>query len=98
MQIRVDNGPEFISHQFTQWCEKQGIILQYIQPGKPVQNAFIERFNRTYRQDILDAYLFENLTQVKELTEEFMNDYNNVRPHESLNGLPPAKYRLELAY
>ncbi len=93
LKIRVDNGPEFCSREFMEWCESQGIVIQYIQPGKPMQNGYIERFNRTYRQDILDACLFESLNQVTELTEEWMEDYNNHRPHESLGGIPPVKYK-----
>ena len=93
VRVRVDNGPEFISSQFTDWCKKQDIIIQYIQPGKPMQNGYIERFNRTFRQDVLDAYLFEDLMQVRLLTEQWMDDYNNTRPHEALGGIPPAKYQ-----
>lgn len=91
-KVRVDNGPEFISSVFTDWCEKQNIQVQYIQPGKPVQNAYIERFNRTFRQDVLDAYLFEDLMQVRLLAEEWMEDYNNHRPHEALGGMSPKKF------
>lgn len=92
-KIRVDNGPEFCSREFTEWCEKMEIVIQYIQPGKPMQNGYIERFNRTFRQDILDAHLFENLWQVTELIEEWTEDYNYHRPHESLGGKPPEKYQ-----
>jgi len=91
-KVRCDNGPEFISSDFSDWCKEQEIEVQYIQPGKPMQNGYIERFNRTFRQDVLDAHLFEDLFQVQELTEEWMNDYNNHRPHESLGGVPPIKY------
>jgi len=80
--IRMDNGPEFISLVLSQWSIENEVILQFIQPGKPTQNGYIERFNRTFRQDILDNYLFEDLMQVKILSEEWMDDYNNIRPHE----------------
>ncbi|WP_313672626.1 integrase core domain-containing protein [Sphingobacterium multivorum] len=63
--LRVDNGPEFTSHHFELWCKDQGIAIQFIQPGKPMQNGYIERFNRSYRKEILDAYLFFNLSEVR---------------------------------
>lgn len=96
-RIRVDNGPEFCSKEFTEWCENNQIFIQYIQPGKPMQNGYIERFNRTYRQDILDAYLFNDLEHVTQLTQEWLEDYNNHRPHESLGGMTPVKYKAAMA-
>lgn len=66
--IRCDNGPELVSQVFVEWCEENGVELRHIDPGKPNQNAFIERFNRTYREEVLNAYLFENLDQVREIT------------------------------
>jgi putative transposase len=93
MKIRVDNGPEFTCSVFVNWCAQRDILIQYIQPGRPMQNAYIERFNRTFRQDVLDAYIFEDLYQFREITEEWLEDYNNHRPHESLNNLPPLKYQ-----
>lgn len=92
-QIRVDNGPEFTSAIFTEWCKEKEIAIRYIQPGKPVQNALIERFNRTLRQEVLDAYIFENLNQVREIAQDWMVDYNEERPHESLRSLSPNKYK-----
>ena len=93
-QIRTDNGPEFIASELFDWCESQKIHLQYIQPGKPTQNAFIERFNGSFRKDVLDAYLFSSLAQVRILSEEWMQDYNHHRPHEALSNLPPVAFRL----
>lgn len=93
-RIRVDNGPEFTCSTFVDWCESQNISIQYIQPGRPMQNGFIERFNRTFRQDVLDAYMFEDLDQFRDITEEWMEDYNHHRPHESLNNLSPLKFSL----
>jgi len=91
--IRVDNGPEFTAIAFTLWAKEQGIAIQYIQPGKPMQNGFIERFNRIYRESILDAYLFFELNEVRQLTEEWMEEYNERRPHESLNNMTPSEWR-----
>lgn len=91
--IRVDNGPEFLSLALHEWCISQGIILQFIQPGKPMQNGYVERFNRSYRQDVLDSNLFANLMEVKIASDEFEEDYNHHRPHESLGNISPAQYR-----
>jgi putative transposase len=91
--IRVDNGPEFISNTMEEFCKKQHIQLQFIKPGKPMQNGYVERFNRTYREDVLDAYLFDNLREVRELSEKWMQDYNANHPHQSLGGMSPIGYR-----
>ena len=90
--LRVDHGPEFESKEFKRWTNQHGILIHYIQPGKPAQNGFIERFNRTYRQDILDIHLFNSLREVKLLTQQWLNIYNLKRPHQSLGGLTPVGF------
>lgn len=90
--IRVDNGPEFTSSWFKEWAQNRGILLHFIQPGKPAQNGFIERFNRTFRDDILDMYLFDNLDEVRRVTTSWINFYNNDRPHESINNQAPKDF------
>lgn len=96
-QLRCDNGPEFISDVLVRWCEKKNIRIAYIQPGKPVQNAYIERFNGSVRRDVLDAYIFTDLAQMRIITEQWLDDYNNFRPHDALNGESPVPYRLRRA-
>jgi len=91
--IRCDNGPELTSQIFVDWCQDHGVEIRYIQPGKPNQNAFIERFNRTYREEVLSNYLFEDLDQVREITYRWLITYNERRPHDALGGLPPAVFR-----
>ena len=90
--IIEDNGPEFISHTLQQWCSKKQITLQYIQPGKPMQNAYIERKNGSMRRELLNAYLFNSLAEVRYLSEEWRADYNEERPHKSLGYHSPLSY------
>lgn len=87
--IRVDNGPEFISHVLDEWCRKEHISLTYIQPGKPMQNGYVERCNGSVRKELLNANVFYSLKEVREKIEEWMLDYNHDRPHESLNYRAP---------
>ncbi len=90
----MDNGAELISLALAQWAEEHGVMLEFIQPGKPTQNAFIERFNRPYWTEILDFYRFRTLNEVQEITERWLTEYNSERPHETLNNLTPEEYRL----
>lgn len=91
--LRTDNGPEFLGEAFVSWAKAHGMALQYIQPGKPNQNAFIERFNRTFREEVLDQHLFARLDDVREAAWWWMLEYNEERPHDSLDGLAPVEYR-----
>lgn len=96
MTVRVDNGPEFTSKDFELWTKDNGISIQYIQPGRPMQNGYIERFNRLYREAVLDAYLFFDIDQVRQLTQEWIQEYNYKRPHESLGNLTPHECKMNL--
>jgi len=90
--LRTDNGPEFTSKALVAWAEDRGIRLLRIQAGKPAQNAYIERFNRSYREAVLDAYIFHSLAEVRRVTEDWLRTYNTIRPHEALGGLPPQEF------
>lgn len=93
-KLRLDNGPELVSIALAEWAEEHGINLEFIQPGKPMQNGFIERFNRSYREAVLDMYLFRSLDEVREQTEYWIKEYNEERPHESLGNMTPREYLL----
>jgi len=90
--IRVDNGPEFTAQPFVDWCAAHGVTILYIQPGKPDQNAYIERFNRTYRTEVLNAHLCESVTELQVLTDAWLLVYNRERPHDSLGRVPPLTF------
>jgi putative transposase len=90
--LRLDNGPELISDALAKWANTNGVRLLFIQPGRPMQNGFIERFNRTYRQEVLNCYVFETLGEVRRMTEDWQRRYNEERRHESLGNLTPRQY------
>jgi putative transposase len=83
-RVRVDNGHELTAEAFVEWCRAQQIGIGYIQPGKPDQNAYIERFNRSYRTEVLNAHLCESLAELRV--------YNQERPHDSLGQVPPLTF------
>lgn len=91
--LRTDNGPEFLGEAFTSWAKEAGMAIQYIQPGKPNQNAYIERFNRTYREELLNQYLFNSLDDAREATYWWMREYNEERPHDALADRTPVEVR-----
>ncbi len=89
--LRCDNGPEFISHEFTGWAKKRDIRIEYIQPGKPQQNAYIERHNRTIRYSWVSKHLFETLEEVQDYATQWLWFYNHERPHKANGGKPPLR-------
>ncbi|MHA6847702.1 integrase core domain-containing protein, partial [Ralstonia syzygii] len=93
-KLRLDNGPEFIALALAEWAESRGITLDFIEPGRPMQNGFIERFNGSYRRGVLDMHVFRTLSEVREHTERWLADYNQEMPHDSLGGLTPAQFRI----
>jgi putative transposase len=92
--LRLDNGPEFISDALAKWANKNGVKLLFIQPGRPMQNGLIERFNRTYRQEVLNCYVFETLGEVRRMTEDWQRRYNEERRHEFTRTLTGGHRRL----
>ena len=90
--LRFDNGPEFIAEAVRAWCEARGITLAYIEPGKPNQNAYVERFNRSFRGEVLDAWVFTTLAKVRVVSEEWRHCYHTERSHESLGNVPPLTF------
>jgi len=88
--IRVDNGPEYISHALLEWAEKHGIALRHIQPGQPQQNAYIERYNRTVRHEWLDQYIINRIEEAQHFATQWLWTYNNDRPNMGIGGITPA--------
>lgn len=91
-RVRMDNGPEFVSVALAGWAEDHDVKLEFIQPGRPMQNSYIERFNRTYRDEVLDLYLFRSLSEVRDITSYWMTKYNEERPHDALQDMAPVEY------
>jgi putative transposase len=94
--IRVDNGPEYISGKLLAWAEKHHISIRHIQPGKPQQNAYVERYNRTVRHEWLDQYIIESIEEAQGYATEWLWTYNNERPNMGIGGITPVQ-KLNLA-
>lgn len=90
IRVRSDNGPEYVSETLQQWAKRRGIVLEFIQPGKPKQNAYIERYNRTVRYDWLAQSLFTTLAQVQAAGTAWLRTHNNERPNMALGGITPS--------
>jgi putative transposase len=91
-KLRLYNGPEFISATLADWAESHNIELDFIKPGDLSQNSYVERFSRAYRDEVLNRYVFRTLKKVLEITEAWMRQYNEERPHDSLDELTPLEY------
>lgn len=88
--LRSDNGSEFTSKAIREWLDQNSVITAYIEPGSPWENGFIESFNARMRDEFLNGELFDTLWEVQVLTERWVRYYNQIRPHSSLHGRPPA--------
>jgi putative transposase len=91
--IQVDNGPEFVSKELDAWAHAHGVKLQFIRPGKPVENAHIESFNGRLREERLSQHAFVSLDDARMRIEAWRTDYNSVRPHSALGQLAPEQFR-----
>lgn len=94
--LRCDNGPEYVSAAIIEWANRKGIRIEYIQPGKPQQNAYVERFNRTVRYEWLAQYCFDTITEAQDFATRWIWTYNHERPNMALGGITP-KQRLAMA-
>jgi putative transposase len=92
-QLRTDNGPEFSSAKLSEWCAQPGITRHWIQPGKPTQQAYIERCNGSFRRELLDAQLFRSLAHGRQLVDAWRHDYNAQRPHQAVNFRTPVEFK-----
>ena len=92
----MDNGPEFVSAQLAGWAEQHGIDLEFTQLGKPTRNSYVERFNRTFREEVLKFYVFSRLNEVRTIVDAWVQEYNEQRPHESLGNFTPEEFALNM--
>ncbi len=90
--ITMDNGPEFTGRALDEWAYRKGVKLNFIQPGKPIKNAYAESFIGRLRDECLNENWFMNLKHARDIIEDWRKDYNEVRPHSSLNGMAPTEY------
>jgi len=93
--IRTDNGPEFAGRTMQNWAAKNKVELRFIQPGKPVQNAYIESFNSRFRDECLSQHWFASLSHMRSIIDNWRHDYNHYRPHSTLGYMPPAKFAVQ---
>lgn len=91
-KLRCDNGPEMTSQHFLDWAHKRGIDIEYIEPGKPIQNAYIESFNGRFRDECLNEEIFLDLADAKKKIEKWRRQYNEKRPHSSLGMKTPVEF------
>ena len=89
--IRCDSGPEYVSHKLIAWAKKQSIGIKYVQPDKPQQNAYVERYNRPIRYDWLSHYLIDSIAEVQDSATRWLWTYNNERLNMTLGGIPPKQ-------
>ena len=94
--ILMDNGPELTSRVLDQWAYEHGVQLRFIDPGKPVQNAFIESFNGRFRDECLNQHWFVNLAQTRRIVDAWRLDYNRARPHSALGYLTPDEFAIQV--
>jgi putative transposase len=90
--VRTDNGPEFTSRAFMAWAQSHGVRHILIEPGRPMQNGYIESFNGKFRDECLNEHWFETLQQARSIISTWRQDYNEVRPHSSVGRIPPARF------
>lgn len=94
--IVCDNGPEFAGQTLDEWADHHGLVLDFIEPGKPVQNAFVESFNGTFREECLNENWFVSLEDARQIIEAWRVDYEDARPHSSLGDRTPREFALSL--